>query len=336
MSGRFFPALSRGLNAVLLGLLPFFTAAVAVEFQIESFDVSTFTLQHASVSLNASPGGHPQIAFVEVANGLTRHQIGFLGVRASGSWERRRVVEYSGTRQAPTSVTLLLDETGRSYVGVEELGDFGRSGSSVVSVYRGPYSGTDWPQVFTDGAQDVRYKYPVFQLGPSGALHVAFVRTDDQLVRYATNQSGAWVAHLVSGSLADATSAWLGRQIALAIDSTGSPQIAWRDVNGHLRLSRREVDGLWRTERVSSLQSAFISLVLDSTDIPHLSFYSEDSTLSAFGKDLIYATRSGGAWVFEGVSVIGDTGRHGPYGRRLSVLPGHHDPSGSNGPARGP
>lgn len=119
-----------------------------------------------------------------------------------------------------------------------------------------------------DGTPHLAYSGPA----PGYALH------------YATRSGGGWVRETVdAGPIV---------RPSLGLAPDGTPNLAFVDGQGSLRLARREASGTWAVESVDEERWADTpSLVMDPTGKAHVSYFS-----SGRGGELRYATNAGGTW----------------------------------------
>ncbi len=119
---------------------------------------------------------------------------------------------------------------------------------------------------------------------PDGALAIAYaLKAPDPApdnghrLKHATNRSGEWVAEIVD----EVT--WCGDYCAIAVNSEGTPGIAYFDEQSHSDRPHRflkytEFDGLrWVRETVDEYEEAgrFNSLWFDAADVPLICSYSD-------------------------------------------------------------
>lgn len=154
------------------------------------------------------------------------------------------------------------------------------------------FDGTSWTieAVETDG--DVG-KYSSLAFDAQGRAHISYFFHDGPTsgtIRHAVANGDGWtvtdVAALGAFEVGNAR-----RNSSLAIDSTGTPHIAFSDTSGvwYAALS----NGAWEIQQLASAGTLplgqLVSLVLDDNDVAHVAFYevTRDSPLAG---TVIYAT----------------------------------------------
>jgi hypothetical protein len=93
------------------------------------------------------------------------------------------------------------------------------------------------------------------------------------------------------------SNAAVGQESSIVLDSAGRPRIGYRDtIHESVKYARKNADGTWTIETVDSpgFAGAGVSLALDPSGAPHLSYYS-GANITATG-DVRYASRS--CWFF--------------------------------------
>lgn len=126
---------------------------------------------------------------------------------------------------------------------------------------------------------------PTIAIDSSGRLHVAYRDIDDEYLKYALKDAGAW-----SYTTIDATGD--NRYPSIAVDSGDYPHIAYYNSDADdLEYAYQDVGG-WNLETVASGGDVGRqpSIAIDGNDFPHISY--QDFT----NRDLRYAEKTGGAW----------------------------------------
>jgi hypothetical protein len=148
-----------------------------------------------------------------------------------------------------------------------------------------------------------------------GALHVSYYDETKGRLKYASNASGSWVTEVVddgSDAAAGQPPHDVGRDSAIAVDTTGAAHIAYFDLSkGTLRYARG-THGAWQMTTVdeSGRVGRFASIAVDRDARPHVGYYD-----LAHG-DLRYATlvrqrgRTEPRWKVTVVDRAGDVGQH--------------------------
>ena len=93
------------------------------------------------------------------------------------------------------------------------------------------------------------------------------------------------------------SNAAVGQESSITLDSAGRPHIGYRDtIHGSVKYARKNANGTWTIETVDSpgFAGAGVSLALDPSGAPHITYYSGTSITST--GDVRYASRS--CWFF--------------------------------------
>jgi len=114
---------------------------------------------------------------------------------------------------------------------------------------------------------------------------------------FAESSGSSWSTSMVPDSHA------VGQHSSLAYDKEGNPCIAYHEYvsyNGGVRFAQR-VSGTWNIEYIDSnpgeVGGTFVSLVIDSNDVPHVSYAAGPG--SSGGGELRYATKNGSGWIVQ-------------------------------------
>ncbi|MBI4392895.1 MAG: hypothetical protein HY556_03725 [Euryarchaeota archaeon] len=86
---------------------------------------------------------------------------------------------------------------------------------------------------------------------------------------------------------------------SIGLDSIGRPHVVYQTSTGIMYAVRGASS--WSVENV--VVSSFPSIAINSTDVPHMSFFKGGTF-----RDLMYAHRDPGGWIFEAVDTGGDVG----------------------------
>lgn len=131
----------------------------------------------------------------------------------------------------------------------------------------------------------------------SGRIHVGYVDSTNENLKYAFFNGTEWVNETVDNS----GKAWSG--ISLRVDSSDKSHISYIDLDFNLKYAYW-TGSFWSKEFVVSTGAptgtgADTSLALDSSDNPHILYINSDTG------EVIYASKSGG-WSFETVDTPGN------------------------------
>jgi hypothetical protein len=127
---------------------------------------------------------------------------------------------------------------------------------------------------------------PALAVGPDCTVQVA---SAEGIVRYARLAGSSWIQEVVD---ADGEGA---RFIAMALDTSGEPQLAWWARRGGVHHARR-LNGRWQVELVgtaSPLEQG-VALALDATGAAHIAFTTPPGLAAV--PDIAYVTNAGGSW----------------------------------------
>jgi hypothetical protein len=133
--------------------------------------------------------------------------------------------------------------------------------------------------------------------GPDGRVHVAYanVKDEDASLRYAVADEGGWKLTILQGG----GSAYYTWAVALALDSRGTPHIAYTDVAKRQVRYASAIDNRWDFQIVDSLvQPGYPDrhgIAIDDQYQPYISYY--DAGLGS----LKVARLQGGRWLLETV-----------------------------------
>jgi len=141
-----------------------------------------------------------------------------------------------------------------------------------------------------DAGYYVYHGYTSIALDREGKVHISY-RGPDRVLKYISNQTGAWVPETVSSG----QGVPVARESSLAIDSSGLPHISFSYSDGSaedLKYARKNADGTWEVTTVFTTNSGGMenSIALDAEDKAHISHWQWN------GSDLLYSTNSSGDW----------------------------------------
>lgn len=171
--------------------------------------------------------------------------------------------------------------------------------------YRAPFSSAQYVETlkyaFFDGKQwyvqtvDRRFgsgKYNSLVMDPKGTAHIAYTRVTWWTLLYATGSGTQW--HLAAVDIGKMYNHNVGQGNSIALDSSGSPHIAYFDVTTNTVRYASLQGGRWKLEIVGQLlgraQLDHASLKIDSHNSPHIAFYDSGTAT------LKYAVKTGTKW----------------------------------------
>lgn len=134
-----------------------------------------------------------------------------------------------------------------------------------------------------------------------GTPHVAYYDWDDYCLKYATKAGGNWLVQTPTGTNDQ------GYFSAIAVGTDGYPRIAYLDRTTNELKFMAWSGSAWSSEVAVSTGGfssyyASISMVLDTSDNPHLSFWKANTS------DLGYAVKRGGVWSITYPDMSGSVG----------------------------
>jgi len=185
-------------------------------------------------------------------------------------WDGTRWVDVSprGPTGAPVladSVSLALDPGGgprMAYYGVDS--------GQLMHAYGGA---PGWALEVVDANVNLTRRGTSIAIDRSGTLHISYVDEDAGLLKYAVRAGIAWTIEVVDAAVAKFCQGHYGS--ALALDSSGSPRIAYFICrNGERSLGYAWRDGTWSYEVADSQgpTGAQPSLAIDAYDFPHIAY----------------------------------------------------------------
>ena len=154
------------------------------------------------------------------------------------------------------------------------------------------FDGTSWSIEAVETEGDVG-KYSSLAFDAQGRAHISYFVQDGPTsgtIRHAVSDGGGWTVTDVA-ALGAFEFDIARRNSSLAIDSTGTPHIAFSDTSGVWYAVLR--NGAWETQQLASAGTLplgqLVSLVLDDNDVPHVAFY-EVTRANPLDGTIIYAT----------------------------------------------
>lgn len=179
-----------------------------------------------------------------------------------------------------------------------------RSGRPALTYYKdqsadlvfASFDGKRWTRE-TVATQGDAGKYSSLSLDARGRPHISFFQersASSGTIRYATKRNGKWAIEDV-GALTAFEGGMTGarRNSSLALDAKGVPHVAYSDKKV-LRLATRTASG-WKSETIATAAARplgqLVSLALDKSGRPHLSFYEVTGTAGILEGEIVYVTK---------------------------------------------
>jgi hypothetical protein len=155
-------------------------------------------------------------------------------------------------------------------------------------------AGGVWTTEAVEGSATQVGGFSSLVLDASGNPHVCFVDRPTNAPYYARKLSGLWTVEPIDTSL-DTTN-FVGSPIALVLDASGNPKVAYHDrPMGNLKFASKSA-GVWTIEVADGVTNDVgwgLSMALDRLGNPHVGYV--DWTTN----NLLYARKSGGAWTVQ-------------------------------------
>jgi len=223
--------------------------------------------QADSPSLAIDEAGALHIAFSQGALGYATNP--------SGSWSTSVVGDPADTGKDPSLVF---------HGGVPHIA-WWRNGADVATY--GVRNG-DWA-IETVDATGSTGKWSHLAIDVDGAAHIVYRRFDDQVARYATNNTGVWTHDTVSDP------EHVVEDVALALEVDGSIHIAYHDTEEGDLWYVTGIPGAWTQTLIDAenIAGTTPSIAIDPGGAVHIAYDNESSD------DLNYATNASGDWVLE-------------------------------------
>ena len=223
--------------------------------------------------------------------------------------------------QSNAGLAISVEKSGSSTYASQLFDGLGEAGKYVSMVLNGAtntleiayYDGLNGDLKLYTGAVDApgvvpkefEGTYNAMQVAPDGTLDLAYFDGEpfggDELLHFVTRSpAGVWS----TPTTIDATPG-NGQYVSMALDSTGSPVIAYFDAkNADLKYASMS-KGKWKIQDIDSKKSVgqYTSIAFDSAGDPAISYYAKSSG------DLRLASMINGKWSIETVDSANDVGR---------------------------
>ena len=236
--------------------------------QVGTAGFSSGVAYYPSLALDSS--GRPYVAYRDNANYEKVSVMRFNGT----AWEQVGKAGFSAG--GVDTISLALDSSGKPYVAYMDWANSGKA-----SVMR--FDGTNWVQVgvagfsasmASSGTSLPTFLYPTIALDSSDTAYVAYYTTEGN--RYNTNVMRFDGTNWVQVGSADFFSAGKAGYPSLALNSSGTPYVAYMDCGSINKASVMRFDGTnWvqvGTAGFSSGVAYYPSLALDSSGTPYVAY----------------------------------------------------------------
>ncbi len=216
-------------------------------WRIETVDPSPYAGYYTSIALDTH--GRPHISYWDGGTTELKH-----AWKEGGVWYVE-TVDTSGNVGQYSSIA--IDSGNNIHISYYDL-----TNGDLKYAY---FNGTAWSIQVVDSSGDVG-KYTSIALNSLNNPHISYLNVTNEDLKHAWYSSGVWNVETV-----DSTGA-VGYYTAIDTDSSGYPHIAYSDTTlGQLKYAF--YDGTsWTREIAQSIASSYISMTLDSADVPHISY----------------------------------------------------------------
>lgn len=216
-----------------------------------------------------------------------------------GKWSQVQIVDPSSNNSGQY-ISLALDRDGRPAIAFFDTTD--------ADLRYATQSGSTW-SVQTVDARRSTGQYPSLAFNALNQPVVAYYRKTSGDLRLAQFDGFQWKINDID------TAGDVGRSASLAIGSDGTINIAYANTTtGRLRFASMKPGGGWRYTMVDRTRGvSFISMKLDSSDRPEISYY------NALSADLKFAAIRHGKWV---TNIVDNQGAVGLYAQLIDPSTG--------------
>jgi hypothetical protein len=152
-----------------------------------------------------------------------------------------------------------------------------------------------WTIETVDSTGDVG-KFTSLALDDSNRPHIAYFDEDLDDLMYATKSGSSWNIDTVDDS------SGAGGYPSIAVNSDGEPRIAYTDFVDEQLMYAIYNDDEWLTPRNIGYDGqvrSFISLSIDSWDLPHITFFEDQGEDPDENDNLMYAYHNGYSWTID-------------------------------------
>ncbi len=217
-----------------------------ISWRIEVVDPSPYAGYYTSMALDVF--GRPHISYWDGGTADLKH-----AWKEGGRWYVETVDDLGNVGQY---TSIAIDSGNNIHISYYDLG----SGYLKYAYF----NGTGWNTVVVDSSTDTG-KYTSIALDALENPHISYLNVTNEDLKHAW-YNGTWNIETV-----DSTGA-VGYYTSIDMDSLGYPHIAYSDTTlGQMKYAVYDGTG-WNIEVAQSISSSYISLALDSSDIPHISY----------------------------------------------------------------
>lgn len=143
------------------------------------------------------------------------------------------------------------------------------------------------------------------KVAPVDQVHIAYYSATQGVLKYSFFDDSTWTTEVVDGQTT-------GLYCSLVLSSIDHPRIAYTYYEGHsIRYAEQGNGGVWAffDFETDPDEETYISIALDRTDKPHISYY--DGSSFGGAHDLKYSHHTGTQWATVLVDANGQVGRGG-------------------------
>ena len=204
-------------------------------------------------------------------------------VTADGNWTVE-VVDSVGYVGADSSIT--IDSNNRPHISYFD--------STNNKLKYAKWTGSSWEATTVGDAGD---SYTSIKLDSNGYPHISYWSGDTDLdLKYASWTGSSWSIETVDSS------GDVGYSNCLALDSNNNPHIAYSDDTGPYCLKyAKKAGSSWEYSTVESGSIGCVSIDVDSSNMPHISYYGGSNALE-------YAKWTGSTWSIQTLDSNGNVG----------------------------
>lgn len=145
--------------------------------------------------------------------------------------------------------------------------------TGFLKYVRGSFLENEWDVSFLDDSELFSGQFPSMTSSPEGELHLTYVRSASDVLRYAKrDKNGKWTF----SSIVSANNI-IPNQSDIALYSTGEAAVAFLDLqNSSIKFARQSANGSWTLEEIENPDTDFLTpplrLIIDDQDKPWILF----------------------------------------------------------------
>jgi hypothetical protein len=208
---------------------------------------------------------------------------------ASSAWSIQTV---DSTSVVMNKSSIKLDSNNKPHISYSGYLNGDRGNSSLMYAM---WTGSNWTIQVVDSNGSVGFGSSI-ALDPSNNPHISYFDSTNERLKYAKWTGSEWYIQTVDSSV--------GGWASLAIDSNGSPHIAYSGKNQVLMYASW-ISSTWITQSVDSEgRVGGISLALDPDNNPHISYYIDTTDGDNSPLQVKYARKGGSTWSIQTIDSV--------------------------------